>query len=618
MILEWLMDRIYPSRHFGIVTKRKSTASTISSCSAKNCRQNDLIIDKNRDFLKIRPQNFLEPNDSNTPPLEKTNAKSNKLISSQLSSLARSAAEMLNLFQRIAVHERERDSQHIEQIIRKKQSIPQQSASREFRQGKKLVSIKGSSESSLGYMPSVTIKDDLRSKMAREDTAWTELVLGPRGVLTAIFHILDDRRKLTAKKGGSTTIGRNGSGNSKTTNAYHQSDFSLLPDFLVDAGKLRDYIKVSKSLTEFRAIEGTPSGVRTHEDLRPLELKSNALTTRPSLCLKLFLSSYTHSFSAKPIDFAKVFEAFLTGAKGNFDERIFNLPEILGICNRLSCGDIYKAIDKFRRSEFFINFQTALQLIQDPKGWEILGNLISNPNLIDQFMNGAGATTGGMGNLFRSNNRNRKLSKSNSKEIGPEDGDIGIDFSKMVENVNSGFGGEFTKTKKPTAEELPEIAENIDATDYYNAVESETDIEETETIAKPDMVLIAETVVTMPPTRNKPVIPDLIMPQISESIDQIENTKIIIDATKPTSTKTWRNRQVTTPRRLQRPYFTVTYQPAITTAVHKQTTTPSTRIRTSYPTWTVTTGIRSTPTATTKNFREESDYYAMYYDDIKG
>ena len=26
----------------------------------------------------------------------------------------------------------------------------------------------------------------------------------------------------------------------------------------------------------------TRSGVRTHEDLRPLELKSNALTTRPS------------------------------------------------------------------------------------------------------------------------------------------------------------------------------------------------------------------------------------------------------------------------------------------------------------------------------------------------
>lgn len=62
-------------------------------------------------------------------------------------------------------------------------------------------------------------------------------------------------------------------------------------------------------------------------------------------------------FSAKPIDFAKIFETFLTGSNGNFDERISNLPEILGICNRLSCGDIYKAIDEFRKSELFVNFQ---------------------------------------------------------------------------------------------------------------------------------------------------------------------------------------------------------------------------------------------------------------------
>lgn len=40
----------------------------------------------------------------------------------------------------------------------------------------------------------------------------------------------------------------------------------------------------------------------------------------------------------------------------------------------------------------------------------------------------------------------------------------------MVENGNTDHDGEFRKPKKPTVEELPEIAENIDAIDYYNAV----------------------------------------------------------------------------------------------------------------------------------------------------
>lgn len=54
-------------------------------------------------------------------------------------------------------------------------------------------------------------------------------------------------------------------------------------------------------------------------------------------------------------------------------------------------------------------------------------------------------------------------------EIGPEDGDFGIDFSKMVENGHGSFGG-VAKMKKLTVEELPEIAENVDEVNYYNAV----------------------------------------------------------------------------------------------------------------------------------------------------
>ncbi|VDK52081.1 unnamed protein product [Anisakis simplex] len=94
--------------------------------------------------------------------------------------------------------------------------------------------------------------------------------------------------------------------------------------------------------------------------------------------------------NAKRIDFARIFEAFLTNSQGDFGDPISELPEFLGICNRLSCGDIYKAIDQFRKSEFFTNFQTAMQLIQDPKGWEIIGDLLSNPELIAQFTSGPG------------------------------------------------------------------------------------------------------------------------------------------------------------------------------------------------------------------------------------
>lgn len=64
--------------------------------------------------------------------------------------------------------------------------------------------------------------------------AWAELLFGPNGVLTAVFHILDDRRKITGKIKDRTTTNKNINDNSQTTDSYHQSDLSLLPDFLVD------------------------------------------------------------------------------------------------------------------------------------------------------------------------------------------------------------------------------------------------------------------------------------------------------------------------------------------------------------------------------------------------
>lgn len=53
-----------------------------------------------------------------------------------------------------------------------------------------------------------------------------------------------------------------------------------------------------------------------------------------------------------------------------------------------------------------------------------------------------------------------------SMEILPEDGDLGIDFSSMVEEKPVPM-----KIEKPTEEELPEVALEIDATpDYYSVV----------------------------------------------------------------------------------------------------------------------------------------------------
>ena len=58
-------------------------------------------------------------------------------------------------------------------------------------------------------------------------------------------------------------------------------------------------------------------------------------------------------------DFAKIVDSLLKKTdSGNFDEPLPEIP-FIGICNRLSCGDIYKAIDEFRKSDLFSNFQAC-------------------------------------------------------------------------------------------------------------------------------------------------------------------------------------------------------------------------------------------------------------------
>uniref|UniRef100_A0A914NGQ5 Uncharacterized protein n=1 Tax=Meloidogyne incognita TaxID=6306 RepID=A0A914NGQ5_MELIC len=107
-------------------------------------------------------------------------------------------------------------------------------------------------------------------------------------------------------------------------------------------------------------------------------------------------------------DFTKILDVLLSSPQqnGKFEEP--QLPEIpfLGICNRISCADIYKALDEFKRSEFFSNFQTAISLLNDPKGFDMIGELLANPDLLETF-------TGpeSISQLFGKGNNNNKNKK---------------------------------------------------------------------------------------------------------------------------------------------------------------------------------------------------------------
>ncbi|KAE9413195.1 hypothetical protein Angca_000035, partial [Angiostrongylus cantonensis] len=135
------------------------------------------------------------------------------------------------------------------------------------------------------------------------------------------------------------------------------------------------------------------------------------------------------------IDFKKIFDSLLMGSNnGNFKDSLPELPEFLGLCNRLSCGDIYKAIDKFRRSELFSNFQTALSLLHDPNGWETIGKLLSNPELISHFIEGTNVGDLLGSALGQAKKHSAKAKEKNSK-LTPEDGDFGTEFSDGEESL---------------------------------------------------------------------------------------------------------------------------------------------------------------------------------------
>uniref|UniRef100_A0A914HTH6 Secreted protein n=1 Tax=Globodera rostochiensis TaxID=31243 RepID=A0A914HTH6_GLORO len=157
-------------------------------------------------------------------------------------------------------------------------------------------------------------------------------------------------------------------------------------------------------------------------------------------------------------EFSRIVDALLRKAKsGNFDEE--PLPEIpfIGICNRLSCADIYKALDQK---------VTAISLLQDPKGLDMIGELLANPELIENFSGPesvgdlfgttkkAPSKSGGGGG---DGTRRAEIAENTDAE------NIGVDFSSMIDGPNNN-----SNVKMP-----PSIASSIDsaAPDYYSFTE---------------------------------------------------------------------------------------------------------------------------------------------------
>lgn len=290
-------------------------------------------------------------------------------------------------------------------------------------------------------------------------------------------------------------------------------------------------------------------------------------------------------------DFKKIVDTLVMGSgKGELGDPGVELPEVLGICNRLSCGDIYKAIDKFRKSEMFSNFQTALTLVNDPNGWETIGKLLSNPELIAQFTSGSG-----MEELFGSAlgeaKKESNATRTKNSSILPEDGDFGIDFSEDEEGQTATKGDNlpefaFNKDGKPTSEDYyGEVAKNVD--------ESEEEIED-----HVDVDVSPPAPLTKDGDGEK-------LPPVSFSIDGAggdEEDEMEVISTDQLPPKKFHAGAVVS-RPVVKPVTSTTSAKATTMTL---VTTPTT-----------TTTAAAVRTTTAKNYRKESDYYAMYYDDTE-
>ncbi|EFO82629.1 hypothetical protein GCK72_024695 [Caenorhabditis remanei] len=323
------------------------------------------------------------------------------------------------------------------------------------------------------------------------------------------------------------------------------------------------------------------------------------------------------------VDFKKIVDTLVSGSasKGELGDHGTELPEVLGICNRLSCGDIYKVIDKFRKSEMFSNFQTALTLVNDPNGWETIGKLLSNPELIAQFTAGSGMEEL-FGSALGTAEKESKLNKNKNSKIMPEDGDFGIDFSE------DGEGENITKTVDPKIDFS--VDKKGGSEDYYSEIATVGDDSDEEIIV--DQTLPPSTKITKSAAGSTDFNEKL--PPVSFSIDgageenENEETESVmvaelppkpprllkrIHAGGPTDTK-----DGVQPASVTRISFATTSSP---TTYSTSTTSFFRPVQTTRPvmttTWRtrITTTTKPTTTTTLRNYRKDNDYYAMYYDD---
>lgn len=57
----------------------------------------------------------------------------------------------------------------------------------------------------------------------------------------------------------------------------------------------------------------------------------------------------------------------------------------IGLCNRITCGDLYKIIDEFRNSELYTSLKTMLYLMQDDNGLQVILSSLNDPQLINNL-----------------------------------------------------------------------------------------------------------------------------------------------------------------------------------------------------------------------------------------
>ncbi|CEF69042.1 Hypothetical protein SRAE_2000369400 [Strongyloides ratti] len=358
--------------------------------------------------------------------------------------------------------------------------------------------------------------------------------------------------------------------------------------------------------------------------------------------------------------FTKIVEAIFTAPRDKeFNEPLPELP-LIGVCNRLNCGQIYNAIDSFRKSEMFSNLQTAVSLMGDEKGLDMLTEFMSNPQLLSQFTSGGGETLNkmfGLGGVT-------STGKTDNKNI--KEDELGTDLSELID-VN----GKEIKINKQDKTGLPEIAENID---YYSNVDKEDEeidgpitVTKEETIGKPGKekknessknvdyyeeidlgegneekttIILPSTTSESPLTTSSKLIKSSIsnnkilpnkskidvseLPEISENIDEygetfekvenvgisnkmtnntLKNTTTLILTTQkiPLTTKSNTTNKLKPLIRQQNKRSSPKPMPERRKKISTQKTT---RISTS-----------TIPATTRRNFRKDSDYYSMYYDD---